>query len=376
MPAETNYILPALGINLCNGDSVFGLPEEITINFLASNHRADIVKLHEYWQSYTNNPMQPELVDEIEKVKQRLRDELNNEFRKYMDTKQLSQALTESKPFHWALEFWHFFFDINGNPLPEDERGADVVLGNPPYERIQVLKKKSPAYVNYLDKAGFCSTTRNYDLAVIFIEKGVKLLKKMGEFGYIVTNKFIQADYGEGIRKFLSENQLVRELIDFGDQKVFEDATTYTALLFLRKVKNSTFTYVLIKKLEKTLDQLERIRAKESTDEKSEKIFSIVMNRLEKTPWILMNETELTVAFKTGTELLHNIKRRIFQGLVTGADPVFILVLKEKANGLAKVYSHSMNKEYTLEVELIRPLLKGQNIKRWQVKGYDEVVLF
>jgi len=377
LPAETNYILPILRINLCNGDSVFGLPEDMTVDLLVGSHRADVVELWGLWQGYIDNPMQPELVDKIEEIKDKLRRELNNEFRKISEAKQLSQVFNESKPFHWALEFWHFYFDSTGNPLPESERGADVVLGNPPYERIQVLKKKSPAYVSYLDSSGFRAATKNYDLAVIFVEKGVRLLKQNGEFGYIVTNKFIQADYGEGIRDYLSEGQLIRELVDFGDQQVFDDATTYTTLLFLKKTKNQTFKCTIVRKLEGTLEQLIRIHAKEVADEKSEKTFLSEVNRLGKTPWIFADKDEQLVTSKTGNVgALENIKKRIFQGLVTGADPVFILGLKEKTDGLIKVHSRSMDKEYMLESELIRPLLKGQDIKKWQVKGYDEVILF
>ena len=377
LPAETNYILPILRINLCNGDSVFGLPEDMTIDLLVGSHRTDIVKLWGLWQGYIANPMQPELVDKIEEIKEKLRRELDSEFRKILETKQLSQVLNESKPFHWALEFWHFYFDSSGNPLPESERGADVVLGNPPYERIQVLKKKSPAYVSYLDGSGFRAATKNYDLAVVFVEKGVRLLKQNGEFGYIVTNKFIQADYGEGIRDYLSEGQLIRELVDFGDQQVFEDATTYTTLLFLKKANNQTFKCTIVRKLEGTLEQLGRIHAKEVADEKSEKIFLSEVSKLGKTPWIFADKDEQLVTSKTGNlGTLGNIKKRIFQGLVTGADPVFILDLKEKTDGLIKVHSRSMDKEYMLESELIRPLLKGQDIKKWQVKGYDEVILF
>jgi type I restriction-modification system DNA methylase subunit len=377
LPAETNYILPALEINLCNGDSIFGLPEEMTISFLRDNFRADIIRLFELWKSYVDNPIQPELVEEIEKIKQKLRKELDGEFRKYLDIKRLSHVFDVSKSFYWALEFWHFFFDMSGNPLPENERGADIVLGNPPYERIQVLRKKSPTYVNYLDNSGFHAVTKNYDLAVIFIERGVKLLKEMGEFGYIVTNKFIQADYGEGIRDYLSEGSFIRELIDFGDQQVFDDATTYTCLLFIKKTRNQTFKYAIVKKLEGTLEQLVRINTQEFADEKNEKTFLIEVNRLEKTPWIFADKNEQLVASKTGAlKTLDDIKNRIFQGLVTGADPVFILELKEKTDGLIKVYSHSMNKEYILESELIRPLLKGQDIKKWVVKEYNEVILF
>jgi len=377
LPAETNYILPILRINLCNGDSVFGLPEDMTVDLLVGSHRTDVVKLWGLWQGYIDNPIQPELVDKIEEIKEKLRRELDSEFRKILEAKQLSQVLSESKPFHWALEFWHFYFDSTGNPLPENERGADVVLGNPPYERIQVLKKKSPAYVNYLDSSGFRAATKNYDLAVIFVEKAVRLLKENGEFGYIVTNKFIQADYGEGIREYLSEGQLVRELIDFGDQQVFDDATTYTALLFLKKTKNEKLTYVQVKKLERTIEQLRRIHAKEEVHEKSEDICIYETKRLNRDPWIFSSSAEESILEKMDAiPKFVDFRESIFQGITSSADNVYILEQIERSDGLVRVYSKSMNKEYLLETDLLKPLLKGEQIKRWYLRDDNHLLLF
>jgi len=376
LPAETNYILPILGMNLCNGDSVFGLPEDATVDLLSS-HRADIVKLSELRQGYIDNPMQPELADEVEKIKEKLRKDLDNEFRKNLEAKQLSPVLAESKPFHWALEFWHFYFDSTGDPLPENEKGADVVLGNPPYERIQVLKKKSPAYVSYLDNSGFRSATKNYDLAAIFIEKGVRLLTQNGEFGYIVTNKFIQADYGEGLRDFLSEGQFVRELIDFGDQQVFDDATTYTSLLFLKKNKNQKLSYAHVKKLERTIEQLRRIHLEEQIDEKSEESFLCETARLNRDPWVFSSTNEERI-LKVVDALpkFVNFRENIFQGITSSADSVYILNQIERSNGLVRVYSKSMDKAYLLETDLLKPILKGEEIKRWYLRDDNHLLLF
>jgi len=376
LPAETNYILPALEINLCNGDSIFGLPEEMTISFLRDNFRADIIRLFELWKSYMDNPMQPELVEEIVKIKQKLRKELDGEFRKYLDAKRLSHVFDVSKPFYWALEFWHFFFDMSGNPLPENERGADIVLGNPPYERIQVLTKKSPAYVSYLDNAGFCAATKNYDLAVIFVEKGVKLLKSGGEFGYIVTSKFLQADYGEGIRSFLSKGKFVRELIDFGDQQVFEDATTYTVLLFLSSRPAESFKYVLVKKLEGTLEQLMKVKKNEKLDEPSIILLTQKMDTLSEKPWTFWKSGEKEILNKVaGCDTLSKIAR-IFVGLQTSADPVYVLNLVRDEGSLVRVYSKSRDQEYILEKDLLKPMLMGRDIKRWLIDKFQAVVLF
>ena len=376
LPAETNYILPILRINLCNGDSVFGLPEDATVGLLFGSHRADIVKLWKLWKGYIDNPMQPELVDEIEKIKERLRRELDSEFRKILEAKQLSQVLGESKPFHWALEFWHFFFDPTGNPLPENERGADVVLGNPPYERIQVLKKKSPAYVNYLGSSGFRAATKNYDLAVIFIEKGAKLLKEMGEFGYIVTNKFIQAEYGEGIRRYLSEGKFIREVIDFGDQQVFDDATTYTMLLFLSSSPTDIFTYALIRKLEGSLNQLMKIRDLENMDATSVTVLNQKTNCLSERPWVFTVGKESEILDKLSIHNALSKQARIFVGLQTSSDLVFVLDLVDDDGSLLRVHSKSRNQQYLLEKDLLKPMLMGRDIKRWMVPRFQTLVLF
>jgi type I restriction-modification system DNA methylase subunit len=376
LPAETNYILPILRINLCNGDSVFGLPEDMTVDLLVRSYRTDVVKLCELWQGYLDNPMQPELVDQIEEIKEKLRRELDSEFRKILEAKQLSQVLSESKPFHWALEFWHLYFDSTGNPLPKSERGADVVLGNPPYERIQVLKKKSPTYVKYLDNAGFSAATRNYDLAVIFIEKGFKLLKEMGEFGYIVTNKFMQADYGEGIRDYLSKGKFVRELIDFGDQQVFDDATTYTVLVFLSSRPTESFKYALVRKLERTLGQLMKVKHHEKLDEPSLTVLTQKEDTLSEKPWIFARSEEEKVLDKLrGFDRLSKIAK-VFVGLQTSADPVYVVRLIEDKGALVKVYSKARDKEYVLEKELLKPMLMGRDIKRWWIDKFQSMVLF
>jgi len=118
----------------------------------------------------------------------------------------------------------------------------DIIVGNPPYVRIQNLTTKRPVYVNYLDNIGYVSATKNYDLAVIFIERSVNLLKTNGDFGFIVTSKFMQTNYGEGIRRYVSRNNIVSEIVNFGDQQVFDEPITYTMLLFIKKqIKPSQF---------------------------------------------------------------------------------------------------------------------------------------
>jgi adenine-specific DNA methylase len=98
--------------------------------------------------------------------------------------------------------------------------GFDAVVGNPPYIRIQLLKQSDPDQLRYF--AGHYRTARqgSYDIYVVFVEKGLKLLNKRGLLGYILPNKFLTTDYGASLRELLAEGRSLMELIDFGRPSV------------------------------------------------------------------------------------------------------------------------------------------------------------
>jgi len=97
--------------------------------------------------------------------------------------------------FHWELEYPEVFFNEDGEK--QDSAGFDAVIGNPPYSPIQRLPKQFTGYY----KSVYETAIGNYDLYVLFIEKGVDLLDNEGKFGYIIPNKVFQVDYGEELRK-------------------------------------------------------------------------------------------------------------------------------------------------------------------------------
>lgn len=129
--------------------------------------------------------------------------------------------------------------------------GFDAVIGNPPYIRIQGFPEDQVAYfVN-----NYRAATGNYDIYVNFVERGLNLLSKSGRLGMILPNKFFRTDYGLGLRKALSEQSAVAEVVDFGAEQVFE-ATTYTCLLFLSRSKNGSFNFAVSKADEQVLKSL------------------------------------------------------------------------------------------------------------------------
>ena len=105
----------------------------------------------------------------------------------------------------------------------------DFVVGNPPWGGI--LKREKGTLLSERLKEDYISAVGKYDIYVLFIEKGIKWLKNKGRFGYITQNRFLRADYGKKLREFLLENSKIEKIVDFGDTKVFADATNYPAII-------------------------------------------------------------------------------------------------------------------------------------------------
>ena len=117
--------------------------------------------------------------------------------------------------------------------------GFDIIIGNPPYVRIQNLNKKEVEFFNNT----YYSPERNYDIYILFIERGFKLLKEGGELGFILPHKFFEGENGWKIRKFISDSKSLDRIVHFGSNQIFDGATTYTCLLFLSRGANKKFYY-------------------------------------------------------------------------------------------------------------------------------------
>jgi Eco57I restriction-modification methylase len=132
----------------------------------------------------------------------------------------IADAAFTSRPFDWQAAFPDVF--ASG--------GFDVVLGNPPYVRMERLKPVKP----WLEKHYAVASDRA-DLYCYFYELGLLLLKPGGRLGYISSSTFFKTGSGEPLRRHLLAHAQIRTLVDFGDIQVFEGVTTYPAIVVLDK---------------------------------------------------------------------------------------------------------------------------------------------
>jgi type I restriction-modification system DNA methylase subunit len=277
-------------------------------------------------------------------------------------------------PFEWRSKSTGF-----GNIIGEKD-GFDAIIGNPPYIRIQTMKEWAPNEVDYFSRKYKTAASGNYDIYVVFVERAVELLSDKGLFGFIMPHKFFQAEYGANLRKLIAEGKLLREIVNFTDQQVFDQATTYTHLLFLSKAENKTFKYAEVHKLENPVGQMVTIKKKNEYQNHAIRVGVLPVTMVTETPWQFGVGAETAILSKLNSvpQRLADVASRIFQGLVTGADPVFILERKSpvKDGKLVDVYSKALGKNFKIEAGILKPLLKGQEIKRYSTPDWKYWIIF
>lgn len=277
----------------------------------------------------------------------------------FFDGKLDFEPTTEKKanPFSWQNAF----------PKVFKEGGFSAVIGNPPYIRIQSIIDNAPEQGLYFSKTYQSAGKGNYDIYVIFIEKALALINEGGKIGFILPHKFFTAQYGEAVRDLLSETKAIDAIVHFGHQQIFDSATTYTCILTLdknKKKKDIQFTRV---------DNLEDWRNAEKKE-----FQKIAYKDLQNGEWnfISGNDQALLSKLSSIKDTLETTTDRIFQGLKTGADKVFIVRLIKETNTHFTVYSSQLEAEFKLEKDLVHPLIKGGDSRNYIMAKSNLVIIF
>ena len=149
-------------------------------------------------------------------------------------------AASRLRFFHWELEFPEVYFGTDGKSLG-GQAGFDAVVGNPPYVQQEELGPYKPFFA-----AGYPQVSHGVaDLSVYFLGQGVRQLRRDGVISFITSGTFRKLNFGGPLRQYLAEQTTLVEMVDFGEQQVFTDATTYPVILQIRKAPpqpGGTFT--------------------------------------------------------------------------------------------------------------------------------------
>ena len=323
--------------------------------------------------------------------------------------------LESNKPFEWRFAFPEVL-DSNGDFL-----GFDLVIGNPPYIRQEEIKHLKPQ----LQKA-FSIYKGTSDIYTYFYEQGYKILKnpscsnssyfetasyhsesthdsktpchskypyhsktschserseeslkdsnrdvslvsqaqhdkraycsKGGILSFITSNKWCRAAYGEPLRKFLLENTTINLYLDLNGIKVFESATVDTSILEFHKTKaneNHTLNYA---------------NPKDYNPKENKPLLpqysKIAQNTLSEESFIFSDSKLAALKAKIegiGTPL-KDWDISINYGIKTGYNEAFIIDTKKREEILKACKDEN---ERARTEELIKPILRGRDIKRY-----------
>ncbi|MDA3807953.1 MAG: Eco57I restriction-modification methylase domain-containing protein [Thiomicrorhabdus sp.] len=246
--------------------------------------------------------------------------------------------------------------------------GFDLVIGNPPYMRIQGIRQNDPKKADFYKKH-YTSATGSFDLYVIFMERGLQFLSKQGILNYINPDKWVNASFGKGIRSLAVKNQNVHRLISFGEHQVFS-ACTYSSLVWMG---NEASDSILFTKIEPSEDVSISLN-----DELSNIDFSkIPYRQLTSDPWILTSGANTDVMNKIlESDLVVGDCLKIFVGLQTSKDTVYFLKNAEEFNNYFAAYSPELDERIEIEKGLVKPLLLGDQVHRYETLSTEKLVIF
>lgn len=249
-------------------------------------------------------------------------------------------AVAGDKAFNWEKEFPEVF----------EKGGFDVVIGNPPYLRVQGLRANFEKETIYYENK-FVSATGRFDIYALFIERAFGLISENGIYSFILPHKFMISDYGAGLRNFLNVNQAISSIISFGSAMVFSDASTYTCIIKCSKL-NSNILYKQIEPSQLFENfKFDSIPYSELGVEKwniQSNVGSSLFNKLYRQPF-------------TAKDIFDNIS----QGIVSIGDDIFILK-GQFSQEIFSGFSERLNQVVDLEKSLMKPLLKGDEVKKYE----------
>lgn len=251
-----------------------------------------------------------------------------------------------TRPFVWSARFATIL----------DAGGFDIVLGNPPYVRMELVKPIK----SHLQQR-FAVATDRADLYAYFFELGVDLLKPGGRLGFISSSTFFRTGSGKLLRAFLAGQSEVESVIDFGELQVFDGVTTYPAIITLRKggePGSGELRYLTVRTLPDDLGKTFEQEAK-----------PMPRARLTEGTWRFESDVLDAIRAKmaAGRQTLAEVYGAPLRGVVTGLNDAFVLTREERDGVVARARQTPGDRS----ADLLKPFLIGENLKRWHVESDD-----
>jgi adenine-specific DNA-methyltransferase len=214
----------------------------------------------------------------------------------------------------------------------------DFIVGNPPYIRIHNLDLETK---NYL-KQNFIFSEGTIDIYLSFIEMSFKMANKSGNIGFITPNSYLHNSSYKLFREFIKKEKILRTLIDFKANKVFQGFSTYTAIsIFNINYTNDYFDY------------------KEYINNEIKLVNKVSFNNLSTNDWSFANKDDEDFLNKL-SQNRNTLVKDFFDvqyGFATLRDKIFI------ANAVPYDDEHVKFNDFIIEKGILRKIVKGSKFK-------------
>ncbi|WP_431978672.1 Eco57I restriction-modification methylase domain-containing protein [Salinibacter sp.] len=269
------------------------------------------------------------------------------------DTVEATEHLAEKKRvFHWELEFPEVFYELDP-PGNRENPGFDAVIGNPPYALLQGTDLQEPARKMYPE-----IFSGSNDISNFFLKKGGELIKREGEFSFIVTRYWTEAHFTADLRSYLTEELSPVEFVDFGNIQVWPNVNVLAIICRFRKSESERVRVQVAdeEKYQRADRYLERI------SDGSESPVCVEGTILSRSPWYLrsIENAEIWQKVRGVSVDLDSISRNT-QGIKTGNNDMFVV-------------SDDEVEAKNLERERLLPMVEAREVRRFSLQSNQYVI--
>jgi len=251
-------------------------------------------------------------------------------------------------------------FDWNTVKVLNQNKGFDIIVGNPPYVGATKIDNES----KQLLKNWKVSNSGKADLYIPFFEIGLENLNCNGVLGYITVNTFYKSLNGRAVRSYFSENKYDLSIIDFGGEQLFKSRSTYTCICIIGKISSLNISYI-----DTNSDSINSLKKKD--------IISIPYSSLDDFEGWYLNKKHINKLISkiedTGEPL--GLKFEIRNGFATLKNNIYVFKPASESDGF--YFFGKDGKEFRVEKSICKNAIKPNTLKsESEIKDNTEKLIF
>jgi hypothetical protein len=256
--------------------------------------------------------------------------------------------------------------------------GFSLAVGNPPWVRLHHVAASDRATFRrdfFVARAaawdagaapagagrGFAAQV---DVAALFIERSVRLLAPDGALSLLVPSKLWRSLAGGGVRDLLGRTMRLHRIEDYSSAPALFDAAVYPSLIAGRRSDVSSPS------TRPPIDVVVHRRRHPALEWRAADT-ALPFDETPGAPWILLPppaRRAFALLRDAGPPLAASRIGRPHLGVKCGCNDAFVVELVDTHDGFAEIVT-SAGEPATIECAMLRPLLRGEDLRRWCVSS-------